>query len=664
MRTITEQNYDMITKLILEEDKKLRVEVTIDSTRSIANEVQKEIEKLEKAMQESTQEPVEEVDIMQEEVEDKSYTVRYMIHSTAFKTKPVGKENNTIHKMKIVSTTVKELADELVKGRTVKPGILLKGTTHKHWVGQQLFFVDVDRADITIEDSMNTAKSLGLKPAIVYKSFNYTDTHQKHRIVFVANKQITDRNAAQSIINFLLNAFKADTQTKDLGRLFYGTNKTDYYYDNTAVTDIEYLKELTQIQNNSTIEEEIEEEPVMIQTKRSDLSDSQDNVLIALENFFEDKAQQYKNKEFTNFTQLKNYLKSIPLEAVFGDTRLSCLFHEDNNPSVSIYTNEDGHSYYKCHSCGEHLDILDLTAIAYDIDTTQTRWLVSASKELMRELKLTLVNNEWYIEELDKIKCNRLFLLNKINRIATKYPLCYKVLVTNENLLRLMLDIAESQLDVVELSDINYNHSLIFKMSSTYAASKIERHQTTALRRLDDLMLMGFITKVSDEELKQLNPAIHASSLKLAAQRGDKYVKTIQAYTMSRWSDRQLKEAEDMLKFAKEKGATKAGASQTQYKALGCDTRAKNDRKESELIDSHKKLLLAWARKTINRNGYFIKDKYIKYAKDNKIGATHASKFITEITTTLGLQRVTSTKETQKKYNLPANTTRKVAFIK
>jgi hypothetical protein len=706
MRTITEQNYDMIVKALLEEDKKLRensqtqqikqtqqIDVRFDSIRHIAYEIQKTIDELEREINElekvnnqtldkstnkTTQiiQEVKEVDKVQakEKAVDTSYSVRYMIHSTAFKEKPVGEENNTIHKMNIVNSTVKELAKELVSGKTVKPGILLGGTSNNNWVGQQLFFVDVDEANITIKDSLNTAKSLGLKPAIVYKSFSYTDKHQKHRLVFVANKQIKDKGIAQSIINFLIDAFKADIRTKNLSRVYYGTNKTDCYLDETAVIDVEYLKAISLLQDDS----KIKEIPVFIEAKRSDLSNSQEDVLDVFESFFENSSHKYKNKEFTNFTKLKSFIKSIPLEAVFGGTKLNCLFHKDNNPSVSIYTNEDGYSYYKCHSCGEHLDILDLIAIAYDIDTTETRWMVLAAKVIMRELKLSLVNNDWYIEELDKIKCNRLFLLNKVNKIATKYPLCYKVLITNENLLRLMLDIAESHLDIVELSDINYNHSLIFKMSSTYAASKIDKHQSTVLRRLDDLMLMGFVTKISDEEVKKLSPASYMADIKLAAKRGDKYFKTIQAYTMSRWNDKLLKYAEDMLKYAKEKGATKVGASQTQYKALGCDTRAKNtlgntgkgkeqserDKVKITATQAHRKLLLDWARKTVNRNGYFLKEKYLKYAKDNKIGEAHASKFMTEITTTLSLTRVTSTKETQKKYNLPTNSVRKVAFVK
>lgn len=377
MRTITEQNYDMITKALLEEDKKQveYQEIKLDTVRSMAKEVQGEIEELELAIKEAREkELAKEDEEVEEEIEAKKasseYTVKYMINHTEYTSKPDANAvvKDKLHYQTITKSTLKELAKYLAKGKTVKPGILIGGTKETFWKEQQLFFVDIDNETATIDSSLLIAEVSGLKPAIVYKSFNYKDSHQKHRLVFVSSRPIRDYATAKAITFRLMNLFGGDEKCKDLGRLYYGTNKSDYILDEKAILSSFKLEALA-TESIEVVEDKIKVTKDILSTKEIAVGES-----ISYDEVLENISKKPLNKTVSIGKDAWQCISTeIKLTDALNkplDTLFRCLMpnHEDKNPSASIYEHK-GKQYYRCASnCNcETKDIIDTLCAMFNL---------------------------------------------------------------------------------------------------------------------------------------------------------------------------------------------------------------------------------------------------------------------------------------------------------
>ena len=128
----------------------------------------------------------------------------------------------------------------LLRGATIKPAVT---DTEKHFISQQVFFVDVDHNRRVLKN-LRTAKKTEIIPNLVYKTFSATTKEQRHRIVVVLAQPVNDiqlRDEIQKKLNLL---FGGDKACLHYNCIFYGGN-AGYFYNPYLYTSIEQIKEVT-----------------------------------------------------------------------------------------------------------------------------------------------------------------------------------------------------------------------------------------------------------------------------------------------------------------------------------------------------------------------------------------------------------------------------------
>lgn len=617
--------------------------------------------------------------------------VKYMIHNKSHKNKPVYV---SAKQFKTVQTTIDDLITAIEKGKSIRPGVLKDdGSTDKDWIQQQLIFIDVD--DYSISESLNTCFLYNLQPVFIYKSFNYSEEKEKHRLVFVLDKVITNKDKIKIINSKLISIFGADSRCSNLARVFYGTNHKAMYINKNAVIDSDSVALIDNANRDAQTPHGFNFDKIdakkqlvaksyqQVQPFREMVQQLIYNILILRINCCTKSINgcdpvipidwgTFSTTNFvkigdtliaTSYAQLKDSIKQIPLHKVLGlpeNTNFSCLAHKDNNPSANIYKDSNGFYYYKCFSCGLTFDIFDVVIAAYQIKGSRAYQMQKAMDLIVENLNIQLINTKWHKSQQQMIKDNRAMLL-RIQQIKDKYPNVFRKINLNQQLLNVMLNIAEYTLDRIPLAQVD-NHNLLFSASYRYLGQQINRRHETIIKRLDDLMLIGFIRKLSDKELGSYNPQLLKKSKELSAKLDTN--KTIQYYTLDTWTEDTLQIAEQVLIRYKELGGVKKGASYRQFDAFGIQTRVKGKKDNSEAIRQQKDILFKWAKRTIDRKSCIIKNEYLKYAKKKQISEEVATGFIIDICKLFNLKRCSISKEYIKKYSLPKNTLRKTAFIK
>ena len=88
----------------------------------------------------------------------------------------------------------------------------------------EVLCLDFDQGD-PIEGIYKTCEENNLTPNFVHESFSSCEELRKYRVMFVLDKVYTDHDEVKMTINTLLKMFPtADTQAKDLSRIFFGSN--------------------------------------------------------------------------------------------------------------------------------------------------------------------------------------------------------------------------------------------------------------------------------------------------------------------------------------------------------------------------------------------------------------------------------------------------------
>ncbi len=155
----------------------------------------------------------------------KEYTVSFC--GKQFQAKPNGRDAASItNKLKTTSLTYDFLADRVGNhGCAFAPAVFSAARKSENFIKQQLFAVDMDDGTsyYTIKER---ADKYHLPVLFAYKSFSWTEQHEKFRVVFAMNNPITDIFKAQVIIKMLMCIFhECDTHCSDTARLFYGSTK-------------------------------------------------------------------------------------------------------------------------------------------------------------------------------------------------------------------------------------------------------------------------------------------------------------------------------------------------------------------------------------------------------------------------------------------------------
>ena len=170
-----------------------------------------------------------------------------------FDHKPIEVIGTIINKCVDAETIeLKELCDLIALGCTFKSCDCGKNATDFH--SGMLFTLDFDNTDdrhkplpeeqrITSEQAMEMAVRAGHRPCIMYHSFSHSKALEKFRLVFVADRPLTDRNQwehCQKKIKAVYPLYLTD-HTDNCNRVFFGTNKGIDYVDETATVSVDVL---------------------------------------------------------------------------------------------------------------------------------------------------------------------------------------------------------------------------------------------------------------------------------------------------------------------------------------------------------------------------------------------------------------------------------------
>lgn len=561
------------------------------------------------------------------------------------------------------------IVDKILSGCSFRPGITLGGHKDEDWVSQQIICIDVDnKADfVSMEDNLKVCQSLNIEPALIYKTFSFTEKNQKHRLLFVLDKEINDPKIMKKYSKTLCTLLKGDTATLSLSKIFFGTNKGHYYKNLKNITCISNIEELAKQQDETKNKEksvpkasihaglqDFNKTPPQLYDSINIYSNigggsrekAQEGLIARLESYFSSAffVQKHCNIVFNNHMQFNDYVKKIPLDEVLGienKESFCCIFHDDKNPSAAIYEYNDV-SYYKCYSncLGERvLDIFNIISIALTGTMDDYK---AARQYLIDKLMATIKPSKWYLDQMSIIKNNRRFLL-KIDDYKDYKKMHRKMSNRNTgNVMRLLLDLAEYTLDVA--SEVYEGNGLIFTASQRYLARQLNVSRDTVKNRIYDFESMGFIEILSDKEAQEKYPKQFNNSLELKEKISNRdnidkrYLKTISMYRIKNIDLNTIEKAEEILYMSFIKGATRRGESRRQSKALGTNCNKKKT-KDSDKVEKDKKNLEKWFERTLNRNGCVCINDYLEYAKKKGYGKDYASSFIVEFNNKFDLER-------------------------
>ncbi len=172
--------------------------------------------------------------------------MRIHVDAVAFRQKPAGSDIGGIKARLTYPTTIKdctvqEIANALIQGKTVQPGVTpfsaesrakgRKGTTKEDFQEQTMFMDDIDNKNpalptITPAEVEQILQGHDLHLAFAYDTFSSTPEQERFRIVLVSDEPFTDkaqRDAVQAALTALLP--QSDPECINADRVFFGTNK-------------------------------------------------------------------------------------------------------------------------------------------------------------------------------------------------------------------------------------------------------------------------------------------------------------------------------------------------------------------------------------------------------------------------------------------------------
>ena len=152
----------------------------------------------------------------------KKYEVSF--NGKRFNKKPsgseIGKISNELYTKSLDYTTLAHEVGE--NGCTFSPAVYNGKRRKENYIGQQLIGLDFD-SGITFSEIKNIAEKYRLPILFAYKTFSYTEEHQKFRVVFALKGMVMDSFTCESLVSMFMKIFgECDEACKDCSRMFFG----------------------------------------------------------------------------------------------------------------------------------------------------------------------------------------------------------------------------------------------------------------------------------------------------------------------------------------------------------------------------------------------------------------------------------------------------------
>lgn len=152
----------------------------------------------------------------------KKYEVSF--NNKRYNSKPAGNEIGKISNgLYTKSIDFKKLAYEVgERGCTFSPAIYDGKRRKENYIGQQLIGLDFDNG-VTFAEIKERAEHYRLPILFAYKTFSYTEEHEKFRVMFALTDVIIDSFTGEAITAMFMKIFgDCDEACKDSSRMFFG----------------------------------------------------------------------------------------------------------------------------------------------------------------------------------------------------------------------------------------------------------------------------------------------------------------------------------------------------------------------------------------------------------------------------------------------------------
>lgn len=338
-----------------------------------------------------------------------------------FDHKPVevmGRIQNTCIQAETIE--LKDLCDLIAQGCTFKSCDCGKSASDFH--SGMLFTLDFDNKDesmrMTPTEAISLAVKSGYKPSVMYHSFGSTADVPKFRLIFIADRPLTDRKQwehCQSAISAIYPKGVTD-HTDNPNRCFFGTNKGIEYFDDTATVSVEvllsdYVKPLEERHRSgkatATSAEEIifANQGIVDAIKRHDAE------------YIRTTLHRDKRIEFDNRDDFFHYVyQSIDLASVLGvppKKKFVCVFPQNHahgdtaNPSASVFRTFKGVWMYSCKAEGFTLSIKPFIEKLGKFKSEFKVW-----EFIKSAFNIGIKETEWSIEQKENLDS----IINTLNR--------------------------------------------------------------------------------------------------------------------------------------------------------------------------------------------------------------------------------------------------------
>lgn len=413
--------------------------------------------------------------------------------------------------------SVEELAEAIKKGRSFIAGYLKPNEKRsvKNWVSQQIICLDIDNDEwyeengkrkkkkkihMTLEQAIEEFKD---SAAFIYTTLSHTKSWPKFRVVFVLNQEVKDYNKYQKVIGYFLKKYPfVDQSCKDGSRIFFG-GKDVIELDFENRVDVDKIIEINKNDRGGFLADKGYDNPLIMSAQKP--PNTQTNNIDCIINKDINKLHEIlkvHNVKLNNIGEVYDYLKRQDLRMFLGlpnENPFNDIFHEDNNPSASIFKSKmgNGHYLYKCHSDS-------YSFVGTIIEVTEkllrcSKW--EALKFLMKVYKIELVETEQQIAKKELIDSNKYLLIDP--ELHEIYPHFEKLIRRYKKSLYVILDMAK-----------NYLYSgkdkrVIFYKSLNEIAKSLEISKSAAGSRINFFVLFGLLNKLDEKDVpkKWINEA-------------------------------------------------------------------------------------------------------------------------------------------------------------
>lgn len=456
---------------------------------------------------------------------------------------------------------------------------------------QEVFALDLDHGNFTLEEIHERLAGLPFKPCLIYKTYSYQEPHHRRwRIVFFADRPYSDIQEIKQINEYLMYLMghdfrdhgfewveKLDTSGKDVSRICFGgigiaafqdtppanfdfvftddiQQKVQAFITDAKKAKKEYKESLEGAGGNSDTQTSSEAlrtakngENAIVLAEANDPKSLAQKIIDNLETL----SMILPNKPYAiDYYDCYEYINDLPLAMLLGvelGQKFNCILpaHTDLDPSAHILLSVDGKNQhvYHCFGCMELSEVhRTFNVIAYVFEAAFGYTLKQTLESIYTILDIQLGSR--YQQKVQKQLIHDVNFLEKLSEEdpfnkqlkARKVKAFYKA----------FLMLGHSKVSFASMKKGTENEELVFFASNSYLHDYMRNEwNITGLsnissvnKKINYLVRMGLLSKIdyddlSSSMLQKLEGYITQAKVREQAETGKKYKRNPDYYQIN-----------------------------------------------------------------------------------------------------------------------------------